>query len=95
MQQNMIAVTLAYKTQKISLAVPMGTAVIDALKNQALYQEYSAQVAVPRVGIFSKEVKSTYVLQANDRIELYEPLLHDPMLQRKSKVDPNRYRRKP
>ena len=91
----MIAITLAYKAQKISVTVPVGVTVISAIKDQSLYQEYITQVAVPRFGVFGKEVEGAYLLQAHDRIELYEPLLHDPMRQRKSKVDPNRYRRKP
>jgi putative ubiquitin-RnfH superfamily antitoxin RatB of RatAB toxin-antitoxin module len=95
MQQNIISVTLAYKAQKINLIVSVGATLMDAVKDQRLYQEYSAQVTVQRFGVFGKEVESDYILQSNDRIELYESLLYDPMLQRKSKVDPKRYRRQP
>lgn len=91
----MIPITLAYKTRKIHLTVALGTTVMDAIKDQALYQEYMALIAPPRFGIFGKEVEGAYLLQANDRIELYEPLMHDPMIQRKTKVDPKRYRRQP
>jgi hypothetical protein len=59
MQQNIISVTLAYKAQKINLIVSVGATLMDAVKDQRLYQEYSAQVTVQRFGVLAKKLRVT------------------------------------
>lgn len=82
----MIAVELAYKAKKIKLNVAKGISVKDALANNNLYQSYLTEVSTPHLGIFGKEVTPEYILKEHDRIELYFPLLCDPMEKRKNKI---------
>jgi putative ubiquitin-RnfH superfamily antitoxin RatB of RatAB toxin-antitoxin module len=39
-----------------------------------------------RLGIFSKRVSSDHLVQAGDRIEIYRPLMLDPMEARRRRI---------
>lgn len=89
----MIKIELAYKTQKISLTVAEKLSIDVAIKDQPLYQKYLSEVSTPHVGVFGKEVSLDHILTEGERIELYLPLLCDPMVKRKEKV--KRAKKKP
>jgi uncharacterized protein len=42
--------------------------------------------AINQVGIFSKVVPLTQIVKANDRIEIYRPLIFDPMSARRARA---------
>jgi uncharacterized protein len=89
----MIEVTLACENKKIKFEVTEGSTIKDALQNQPVYQEYLLKVREPEMGIFGKVVSPDHVLQMGERIELYFPLISDPLEKRKHKTKA-RYRRK-
>lgn len=86
MREDMITVYLAMGHQKITCNVPEDSCVSDVIKNTTLYQDYLKQVTVPNIGIFGTPVDLDYCVQNGDRIELYLPLLIDPMEERKRRV---------
>jgi putative ubiquitin-RnfH superfamily antitoxin RatB of RatAB toxin-antitoxin module len=93
MSEGLITISIAYHTHKEYFTVPIGSSLLAALINNPLYQRYLLEVPKPHIGIFGKVVNSDYILVAGDRIELYFPLVVDPLQKRKGKVK-SRYRRK-
>lgn len=66
----------------LSVAVPAGSSVQQALVASGMQEQFpELDLAQCPVGIFGKAVKdpSARVLQEGDRIEIYRPLLADPM----------------
>ena len=70
------------------LDVPEGTTVAQAVERSGLLLEFPELGAEPAVGIFGKVVKEPGVhkLEAGDRIEIYRPLLADPMEVRRQRA---------
>jgi len=71
----------------ISLRVPLGATAIEAVQLSGILQEFpEIDLAQVSFGIFSKlldgrgnPTAAEYVLQPRDRVEIYRPLLIDPM----------------
>lgn len=69
-------------TLHISLELPNGALVKDALDKAELYSKYPEALGFP-VGIYSKQVALDTVLKAGDRVEVYRPLARDPKEKRR------------
>ncbi len=64
----------------LSISVPVGTSVRQALMAGDVASRFAElDVAHCPVGIFGKVVDGGRVLEGGDRIEIYRPLLADPM----------------
>lgn len=82
-QNETISVELIYieptKQNIIKLDVPAGCNINQAIQGSGLLERYpEIDLAVNKVGIFSKIKQLDTVLQAGDRIEIYRPLKADP-----------------
>jgi putative ubiquitin-RnfH superfamily antitoxin RatB of RatAB toxin-antitoxin module len=64
-----------------------GSTVLDAIDKSGMAREIPAGRLDPcQLGIFSKRVSADHVVQAGDRIEIYRPLLLDPMEARRRRA---------
>lgn len=84
MAESMITVELVYAALDRQLLravkVPAGSTVEQALSLSGVASEFpELDLAHCPVGIFGKAVKRARALQEGDRIEIYRPLLADPM----------------
>lgn len=62
-----------------------GKTVGDVLQRSGLLESHP-EVRALSVGIFSKQVDYNTVVQSGDRVEIYRPLLIDPMEKRRQRV---------
>ena len=72
---------LPQQQRLLKLQVAVGTTVAQAIEQSgilALYPQLDLASKDVAVGIYARAVKLTTVLQENDRIEIYRPLLADP-----------------
>lgn len=71
----------------IGLRVPLGTTALEAVRRSGILQEFpEIDMSKASFGIFSKLLDGRsnpkadeYLLQPRDRVEIYRPLLIDPM----------------
>lgn len=71
----------------ITIMVDADSTVESAIKESGILARYPAiDLAVNKVGIFSKAVKLNETLREGDRIEIYRPLIADPKEARKKKA---------
>ena len=71
----------------IGLRVPLGATALEAVQRSGILQEFpEIDIEKASFGIFSKlldgrgnPTAAEYVLQSRDRVEIYRPLLIDPM----------------
>lgn len=80
---EMIDVEVVYATadkqRLITLRVPEGTTVIDAIERSNIRDEFPGMVVDEKaLGVFSRKVSPDYELQPGDRVEIYRPLIADP-----------------
>jgi putative ubiquitin-RnfH superfamily antitoxin RatB of RatAB toxin-antitoxin module len=69
------------------LAVPAGTTVHDAIKRSGIVQRFpEIDLTVCRLGIHGKLKSLDTVLRDRDRVEIYRPLLADPMEARRKRA---------
>ncbi len=64
-----------------------GSALKDALSLFALDKKARETIKDPVYGIFNQSVELEYILQDNDRIEVYRPLQIDPKTARKIRAE--------
>ncbi len=89
---NKITVSICYVTPSIQeiirLAVPGGCTLKHAVEISGIDQKVQ-QVDLNKhtMGIFGKVVENTYILNDNDRIEIYRPLRMDPMQARRQRAN--------
>ena len=88
-------IEVAYATpdqQKvITLDVPQGTTVLEAIKLSKIQQAFpEIDMNDLSVGIFSQKVSLDTAVKQNDRVEIYRPLLIDPMQKRRLKAGTRR-----
>lgn len=70
---------LARMQKVVSLAVPEGTTVRDAIERSGLLSEFpEIDLAKNKLGIWNKLTKPDTALRDKDRIEIYRPLIADP-----------------
>lgn len=80
-----IAVEVAFATPEkqliVTLDVPAGTTVSEAVRQSGIEREFPDQnIATAPVGIFGRKIAEpqSTLLSAGDRVEIYRPLLIDP-----------------
>jgi hypothetical protein len=83
MPQENILVEVAYASHErqklIVVKLPAGSTAEDAISKSGILAEFpEIDLAVNKVGIFSKACKLDTVLRDKDRIEIYRPLIADP-----------------
>ncbi|RRJ83334.1 RnfH family protein [Aestuariirhabdus litorea] len=93
METDTIQVEVAYATPKkqliIPLSVPSGTTMLEAARRSGIVEQFpEIELETIPMGIFGKgEPKpAERVLQANERVEIYRPLIADPKLVRKQRA---------
>ena len=71
----------------ISLDVPEGTTLIEAVRESGIVEHYpEIDLEKSRMGIFSKLKKTDVELREGDRVEIYRPLIADPKEVRKQRA---------
>ena len=71
----------------IALQVPQGTTISQALRWSKIQQRFpEIDLDNAKVGIFGKLNPLSTVLRANDRVEIYRPLIVDPKLLRRQRA---------
>lgn len=77
-----VAYALPERQEIVTVDVPEGTSMLDAVKASSICERFPGlDPDNMDMGIFGKAVKqpSQYPVQPGDRIELYRPLMIDPM----------------
>ena len=77
-----VVLALPDQQQLIEFAVPEGSlareVALQSEQHGLLITGTGIDIATVPLGVFGEVVDDNYVLNANDRIELYRPLLQDP-----------------
>lgn len=69
------------------IEVAEGSTALQAVQASGLVELMTTQAFDPnRLGIFSKRVPANHVVQSGDRIEIYRPLMLDPMEARRRRA---------
>ena len=69
------------------VAISEGGTVMQAIEASGLMSVLAAGSVDPaRLGVFSRRVPPDHVLQAGDRVEIYRPLMLDPMEARRRRA---------
>ncbi len=95
MNENLISIELAYATPERqwleTLLLARGSTVADALDKSDVFNVFPhLDKSTLTLGIFSKRVELTTLLQAGDRLEIYRPLQVDPKVARKRRAEKKR-----
>lgn len=78
---------LPSKQQIVSLTLPPGSTVRQAIEASGLLQKYpEIDLAKNKIGVFAKLTKPDALLRDQDRIEIYRPLIADPKEVRKQRA---------
>lgn len=78
---------LPTKQQLISLKLPAGSTVRQAIDASGLLPKYpEIDLAKNKIGIFAKLTKLDAALRDHDRVEIYRPLIADPKEVRKQRA---------
>jgi uncharacterized protein len=89
---NNISVTLVYaqssENQYIrTVVVPAGSNILQVIEACGICADYpEINLEVNKVGILSQVLPLTTIVQAGDRIEIYRPLIFDPMHARRMRA---------
>ncbi len=82
-----VVYALAKKQTLVSLKLPVGTTVRQAIEASGLLEKYpEIDLAKNKLGIFAKLAKPDTPLRDQDRVEIYRPLLADPKEVRKQRA---------
>ena len=86
-----IAVEVVYalpdRQDVVSLEVPPGTTVIEAIRRSGIGARHPEVGPVPQaLGIHGRSVTPETVLRAGDRVEIYRPLVADPKQARRRRA---------
>lgn len=88
-----ISIIYALPEQQISLQlqVDIGCTAKQAIEQSGLLQEYpEIDLISQAIGIYGRKVPLEHQLEANDRVEIYRPLVIDPRDARMAKVKAER-----
>ncbi len=83
MTSDLITIEVAFGTAEqqevIRLTVPMGTTLIEAVKQSGIRSRFPALDldTLPK-GVFGEHREHAYLVREGDRIEIYRPLQKDP-----------------
>ncbi len=88
-QMNVEVVYALPKRQSLlTVNVPVGSTARQAIERSGILTTYpEIDLAVNKVGVWSRTVKLDEVLQAGDRVEIYRPLIADPKDMRKKRAE--------
>ena len=84
-----VAYALPHKQKIVTLNVPEGTSMLDAVRLSGMDQHFpELDLESAPLGIFGKAVPkpAERVLQAGERVEIYRPLIADPKEVRKQRA---------
>jgi putative ubiquitin-RnfH superfamily antitoxin RatB of RatAB toxin-antitoxin module len=89
-ESAVLCITVVYSPaprvlHEITLTLPAGARVSDALAACALDERFAAVFKAPAVGLWGKRVPPTHTLADHDRIEIYRPLRVDPKVARRER----------
>jgi putative ubiquitin-RnfH superfamily antitoxin RatB of RatAB toxin-antitoxin module len=71
----------------VTLKMPAGATVQDAIQASGFLMHFpDIDLTVNPVGIFGRVCSLDQKLKANDRVEIYRPLLHDPKEARRQRA---------
>ncbi|EEW07347.1 UPF0125 protein [Vibrio mimicus VM603] len=92
MNSEMIQVEVVYalphEQRVLKLVVEQSATVEDIIRTSGILQMYpEIDLAVNKVGIFSRNVKLDAKVRDKDRIEIYRPLLADPKEIRRKRAE--------
>ena len=83
-----VAYALPDKQSLLEVLVDEGANVESAIQASGILNTYpDIDLSVNKVGIWNRTVKLTEKLKANDRIEIYRPLIADPKEVRKRRAE--------
>ncbi|SFI39900.1 hypothetical protein SAMN04515618_12151 [Collimonas sp. OK307] len=90
--ETLIQIQVCYASPGVQaikqLSVPAGTLLHDGIKRSGLLEEIrEIDLSCWRVGIYGKLKTLDTVLRDQDRIEIYRPLIADPMESRRKRAD--------
>ena len=77
-------------TDLVSLALPAGASVADALAASGLVQRHMLPAVGLRLGVWSKLREPAALLRDKDRVEVYRPLTVDPKEARRQRYQRHR-----
>jgi len=82
-QRDSLAVEVVYApragvVETVSLRLPKGAVLADALQASGLLQRHGLPLPGLRVGVWSRQQPLDAVLRDRDRVEIYRPLSVDP-----------------
>ena len=72
-----VVYALVQKQERVSLSLPPGSSVRDAVKASGLLP-LLPQSEFERVGVWGRQVSAETRLRDRDRVEIYRPLIADP-----------------
>lgn len=91
MSEQHILVEVAYANQShqkvVTVKLPVGSTVEDSIRKSGILAEFpEIDLAVNKVGVYSKACKLDTALRDKDRVEIYRPLIADPKEVRKQRA---------
>jgi len=94
-KNDSIEVEIAYAAPVVQvlkrIKIPRGTTLENAVRLSGIIDQFpEIDLGKNRVGIFSKFAKCETILETNDRVEIYRPLVIDPKEARRLRVTKNR-----
>lgn len=85
--QIQVVYALTDKQELISLQMPAGSTVQQAVEASGLLTKYpEIDLARNKLGVFAKLAKADTPLRDRDRVEIYRPLIADPKAVRKQRA---------
>lgn len=74
-------------TWRRKVGLPSGSTVVDAIRASDVLKAFPEWAqAMPPVGVYGRTCSLTEVLQPGDRVEIYRPLVFDPMESRRRRA---------
>lgn len=75
----------------LDVCLPAGATVYDAIQESGVVRTFpEIDISVLKVGVFGKLKELSAVLHEGDRVEIYRPLLADPMEARRRRAKKHR-----
>lgn len=95
MEKNNISVMISYALPQQqwvkTLSVKNGSTVAEVLKQAESSMPFATiDISQHKIGIFGKVVELSHLVQENDRIEIYRPLICDPKSARRARAEVNK-----
>lgn len=91
MADELIGVEVAYATPErqviIATTLPAGSTAEQAIQASGILQQFAEiDLSMQKIGIFGSVCKLDQTLADGDRVEIYRPLMQDPMEARRNRV---------